>query len=117
MHVTIPRRLIGSERRSTMGEQMNADSESETGVFHRNIFEEPGEGPTTELVSIVADLKGVGENDLQPLYSWADHLIEDLYTSPPPAEAQGVVEFSYEGYRITLYQDGQVVLMERGNAE
>jgi len=92
-------------------------SESESEVYHRSIFDDETKEPTTELVSIVADLKGVEQDELNPLYNWADHLIEHLYSSPPPANAQGVVEFSYEGYRITLYQDGRAVIMGRSTSE
>ena len=92
-------------------------SESESDVHHRDIFQDETAEPTTELVTIVAELKGVEQTDLKPVHNWADHLIEHLYSSPPPAEAQGVVEFSYEGYRITLYQDGKAVLMGRSTSE
>lgn len=92
-------------------------SESESEVYHRSIFEDRSKEPTAELVTTVADLKGVEQDELDPLYNWADHLIEHLYSSPPPAEAQGVVEFSYEGFRITLYQDGHAVIMGRDTSE
>ncbi|WP_262176432.1 HalOD1 output domain-containing protein [Haloarcula laminariae] len=92
-------------------------SESEAEVYHRSIFEDDTKDPTTELVTAVAELKGVEQDTLNPLYNWADHLIEHLYSTPPPAEAQGVVEFSYEGFRITLYQDGHAVIMGRNTSE
>lgn len=92
-------------------------SESAANVHHRNLFEKTDEDPATELVTIVGELKGVAENELDPLYSWADSLISDLYSSPPPADAQAIVEFTYEGYRITLYQDGHAVFMGRSTSE
>lgn len=92
-------------------------SESQADVHHRSIFDEPEEDPTTELVTIVAELNGVAQDELNPLYSCADSLIDNLYSSPPPAEAQAKVEFTYEGYRITLYQDGQAVFMGRDDSE
>lgn len=88
-------------------------SEVETGVHHRSLFEVEEHAPATELVNVVAELKAVDTTDLEPLYNWADDLISDLYSSPPPAAAQSVVEFSYEGYRITLHQDGHAVFMNR----
>ncbi|NIC01084.1 HalOD1 output domain-containing protein [Halobacterium sp. R2-5] len=92
-------------------------SEHDAAVFHRSIFEEPAEDPSTELVKIIADLKGVEHDEMDPLYSWVDGLISSLYSSPPPAEAQGIIEFTYEGFRITLYQDGQAVIMGRDTSE
>ena len=43
--------------------------------------------------------------------------VRTLYSSPPPAEAQAMIKFTYEGYRITLYQDGQAVFMGRNSSE
>ncbi|WP_324661800.1 HalOD1 output domain-containing protein [Haloarcula sediminis] len=92
-------------------------SESAAGVYHVSIFEDDTEEPMMELVNCIAEHKGVQQDELNPLYQWADHLIEHLYSSPPPAEAQGVVEFSYEGFRIRLYQDGRAVIMRRNTSE
>jgi|AntRauTorcE11898_2_1112593.scaffolds.fasta_scaffold26008_1 hypothetical protein len=92
-------------------------TENEADVHHRDIFEDPDEDPSTELVLTVAELKGIDHTELDPLYSWADGLISDLYSSPPGPESQMVVEFTYEGYRVTLYQDGQAVLMGRSTSE
>ena len=92
-------------------------NEAEAEVYHCHIFDEPDESPGIELVTTVADQKGVAPSDLNPLYSWADGLIKDLYSSPPPAEAQGVIEFSYEGFRIRLYQTGHAVLMGQYTSE
>ncbi|WP_435177007.1 HalOD1 output domain-containing protein [Halorussus sp. AFM4] len=90
--------------------------EREAHVHHRSIFENDDADPSTELVTVVAELKGVAQEELDPLYSWADSLVQDLYSSPPPAEAQAVVEFSYEGYRVTLYQDGHAVFTARSTS-
>ena len=91
-------------------------SEGDAGVYHRSLLGREDEEPSKKLIETVAELKGVEEHELQPLYSWADDLVGDLYTSPPPAEAQAVVEFSYEGFRIRLYQDGHAVFTNRGTS-
>lgn len=91
-------------------------SEREANVHHRGLFERGDEEPSEKLIETVAELKGVEERELEPLYSWADDLVGDLYTSPPPAEAQAVVEFSYEGFRTTLYQDGHAVFTDRSTS-
>lgn len=100
-----------------MAEPEGNVSENAANVHHRSLFEKTDEDPATELVTIVGELKGVPETELDPLYSWADSLISDLYSSPPPADAQAIVEFTYEGYRITLHQDGHAVLMGRATSE
>lgn len=92
-------------------------SEANAAVYHRSIFEKPEDRPSTELVKEIADLKGVKHEQMDSLYSWADGLISSLYSSPPPAEAQGMIQFTYEGFRITLYQDGQAVIMSQSTSE
>lgn len=92
-------------------------SQAESKVYHECIFDDDTEEPAMELVNLIAEHKGVEQDELNPVYNWADHLIEHLYGSPPPAEAQATVEFSYEGYRITLYQDGRAVIMDRTTSE
>lgn len=96
-----------------MPEYDDSPSQTETNVHHRRLFESSDDDPANELVDVVAELKGADQSDLDPLYEWADSLVGDLYDSPPPASAQSIVEFSYEGYRITLYQDGHAVFMGR----
>ncbi len=44
--------------------------------------------------------------DLPPLYDRIDHMVKQLFTSPPPPDAQVELEFSYFGYRIRLDQGG-----------
>lgn len=90
----------------------SADTDS-VGVHHRTLIGDSTGAPTAQLVRIIADLKGVDDDDLDQLYSWVDSLVTDLYSSPPPAAAQATVEFTYEGYRVTLYQDGHAVFTDR----
>jgi len=89
---------------------------SRSEVYHLNLLERD-EDPKTELVTYVAALKGVEHDTLRPLYTWADHLLDELYSTPPSAGAQALVEFNYEGFRVTLYQDGHAVLMRRSTSE
>jgi hypothetical protein len=92
-------------------------SEEKADVYHRSIFENPDEEPSIELINIIADIKDIQHEQMDPLYTWADGMIASLYSSPPPAEAQGIIQFTYEGFRITLYQDGQAVIMGRSTSE
>lgn len=87
----------------------SSDEEKKAGrVYHRNIRE--GESnPQTALARALADLKGVEVTDLKQLYACIDHLVEQLFQSPPPADANAELTFSYEGYRITVFQDGHTV--------
>jgi len=40
------------------------------------------------------------------MWACTDGVLDHLFSNPPSAEAQMEVTFSYEGYRITIEQDG-----------
>lgn len=75
-------------------------------------FDVGQEDPEIEVAEVVAELEGVGSTDLSPVYDSIDHLIETLFSDPPAAEAQAVIQFSYEGYRVNLNQDGHATFMK-----
>lgn len=47
-----------------------------------------------------------------PVYDAIDHFMSNLFTSPPPESAQAKIEFTYEGYRISVYQDGHTTFLK-----
>ena len=59
-----------------------------------------------QVAKIVAELEGVDEDKLEPSYKKIDHVLDHIFSEPPHPEAQIQVTFSYEGYRITVEQDG-----------
>ncbi|WP_408957654.1 HalOD1 output domain-containing protein [Natrinema sp. 74] len=68
--------------------------------------------PATQIVEIVADLDDGSPLNLPPIYRCIDDLIADLFSSPPSAEADACIVFSYEGYRIRVQQDGMTTFRE-----
>lgn len=62
--------------------------------------------PNVEVVSAIADLEDESVEELPPLYTAIDHILEHLYTEPPAADADVRISFSYYGYRITVEQNG-----------
>lgn len=58
-----------------------------------------------EVVETIAELEGKKSSELPAIYDAIGHLIEELFSNPPSPEAEVILEFSYEGYRITLNQD------------
>lgn len=48
--------------------------------------------PYFSLLHVIAELEGCEVEDLPPLYDYVDHLLEDLFTTPPPPKAQARVE-------------------------
>ncbi len=81
-------------------------------ICRRQIEPDP-EHPYFSLLHVIAELEGCEVSDLPPLYDYVDHLIEDLFTSPPPPKAQVEVEFSYYDYRINVDQEGNLSLMKQ----
>lgn len=68
--------------------------------------------PEVDVVEIVAELEGVDTTQLSTLFRTIDNLIKQLYSQPPSPQAQMTLEFSYEGYRIRLNQDGHATFMK-----
>jgi len=62
----------------------------------------------------VADLEGKDQADLATIYECIDHMIDHIFSVPPAPEAQVRVEFSYEGYRITVEQNGHAEFVKTG---
>ncbi|MFC4451548.1 HalOD1 output domain-containing protein [Halorussus aquaticus] len=90
-------------------------SDGQKRIYHRKVTPEVEEA-NRSLLRLVANLENCELTDLPPLYDQIDHLIEHLFSSPPPPEAQVEVEFSYYGYRIELDQSGNVSLMKLATA-
>ncbi len=79
--------------------------ERERSIIRRQF--DPGETtPETAVVETIAELKDTDQQKLSPLYSTVDHLLEHMFDNPPAPEAQVQITVTYEGYRITLSQDG-----------
>lgn len=85
-------------------------------IVHRELFESenptPDDTPEIDIAKIVEELEGKDATDISSLYDTIDHLVEHLFSNPPPAEAQVQLEFTYEGYRIALTQDGKATFMK-----
>jgi len=90
-------------------------SETERQIRHRKVTPDPDEA-NRSLLRLIANLENCEVTDLPPLYERVDHLVENLFTSPPPAEAQVEIEFSYHGYRVELDQKGNASFMKLGES-
>lgn len=85
---------------------------SDDDVVTRRALDTSRDTPAIGLVEIVADVDGTDAMELTPIYDRADDLVADLFESPPEADADAELEFSYQGYRITVRQDGTVVIRD-----
>jgi hypothetical protein len=69
-------------------------------------FDTDVEEPALAVAEAVGELKGVDATELTPIYDCIDHLVDHLFTNPPDPAANAELSFDYEGYRITVRQDG-----------
>lgn len=75
-------------------------------------FDTDQEEPSIDVAEVIAELDGKGDTELTPIYETINQMIDTLFSDPPSAEAQTVLQFTYEGYRITLNQDGYATFMK-----
>ncbi|WP_135306011.1 HalOD1 output domain-containing protein [Haloarcula amylovorans] len=78
----------------------------------RRTLDTKRENPSTEVAAIVAELRGQDETDLRAIWNCTEEVLAHLFSDPPSEEAQMVVEFTYEGFRITVEQDGAATFVE-----
>lgn len=74
-------------------------------IIHREL-ETDVEEPVVQIAEIVADLEDVPHEDLTRTYDHLDHILTYVFENPPVPAAQVQITFTYEGYRITVEQDG-----------
>ena len=64
------------------------------------------DSPAVAVVEKVAEIEGEDVDELSTAYECVDGTLEGLFSTPPAPEAQIEVTFTYEGYRITVEQNG-----------
>lgn len=85
--------------------------QTENNIIHRELDTDV-ENPAVEIAELVADIEDKDSTDLATMYEVTDHVIDHIFSEPPAPEAQFQVSFSYEGYRITVEQNGNVQLVD-----
>ena len=63
------------------------------------------------IAEIIADLEETDPENLIPIWDSIDDVLEPLSSPPPAPDAQLLISFSYEGYRISINRDGEVLLV------
>jgi hypothetical protein len=92
-----------SEERST--------AEHDEEIVHRKLDPERDD-PAIGIVEIVADLDDTEPAELTSIWGCLDHVLDEISSNPPASEAQLEITFSYEGYRITVEQNGSAKFVE-----
>jgi hypothetical protein len=70
------------------------------------------ENPSSEVAEIVAELDDREIEALTPTWKHLDDILEHVFSSPPQPEAQVEITLSYEGYRISIEQNGRATFSE-----
>lgn len=81
-------------------------NEPENKIIHRDL-KTSGDEPAVLIVETVAEIEDKDPDDLSTAYRRLGHVLDDIFSNPPSPEAQLQVTFSYEGYRITVEQNGR----------
>lgn len=90
----------------------SSDSADPQRIYRRKVEPDPDE-PYLSFLHTIAEVEGCSIDDLPPLYDYVDHLVEHLFSTPPPAKAQVQMEFTYYNYRVNLDQEGNLSLMKQ----
>lgn len=89
-----------------MAENKDVPQQPEETVTHTEFTTTDDGDPQVTVAKVVAELEEKQTSELTPVYDAIDHFVSNLFSDPPPATAQAQIEFTYEGYRITIHQDG-----------
>ena len=74
-------------------------------IIHRQL-DRAGKNPAVQITNIIVELEEKEASKLYPIYDQMDDVLDNIFSEPPSPEAQLQITFSYEGYRITIEQDG-----------
>lgn len=85
--------------------------DSQGDIFQRTLETDRGE-PWMEIIEVISDLEETQPTELPPMYDTIANLARELYSNPPSHDAQAKLEFFYDGYRITLYQEGSATFVK-----
>ncbi|ELY95397.1 hypothetical protein C484_03880 [Natrialba taiwanensis DSM 12281] len=81
-------------------------------ILTRRTLDTEQDAPATQIVEAIAELENTGPTELPPIYNCIDDLIANLFSSPPPGEADANITFTYRGYRIHVQQNGRMTILQ-----
>ncbi|WP_311173519.1 HalOD1 output domain-containing protein [Halobellus ordinarius] len=80
--------------------------------------DDPEQGVSTDIVLAVAELSGSDPTELRPLNDVIDaDALDSLFSRKHPGSENDRVSFNYQGYRVTVYRDGEIMLQPRGGID
>jgi hypothetical protein len=82
-------------------------------ILHRTL-DTDGTEPAIQIARHIAEFTNEEPEELESTWGQFDHIIDEVFSTPPVDEAQVQVTFTYEGYRITVEQDGHAKFVQIG---
>lgn len=80
--------------------------------------DDPEQNLSTDIVLAVSEASGSEPTDLPPLNKVIDgDALDQLFAGKTQGNGTDQVSFNYNGYRVTVYRDGEIVLQERGGTD
>jgi hypothetical protein len=89
-------------------------SSHEGEIVHRTLDTE-ADNPAAAVARTIAELERREVTDLESTWTCIDDMLDEVFSNPPSPEAQVEVTFSYEGYRITVEQNGHAKFARLGD--
>ncbi|QLG63597.1 HalOD1 output domain-containing protein [Halorarum salinum] len=86
---------------------------AESDVVRREL-ERDGANPAVQVSEVIAELEGKEVDELEAIYDCIDHVLDRVFSDPPRPGADVEVAFSYEGYRVSVEQDGSATFVRNG---
>lgn len=83
----------------------------ENEMIHRE-FDTEAEEPGVQIAETVADIEETDTTELATIHECIDGVLINIFSTPPSPDAQMEVTFSYEGYRVTIEQDGTATFVK-----
>lgn len=87
------------------------EEDPEREIIHRELDTDVAD-PALQVAEAVAEIEGKDTTELASMYGCVDGVLDNIFTNPPAPEAQMMVKFSYETYRITIEQDGSATFVK-----
>lgn len=79
---------------------------------------DPDKCLSTDIVLAVADVSGSDPTDLRPLNDVVNvDALDNLFASEQSGVETDRVSFDYQGYRVTVYRDGEILVQSRDGSD
>jgi len=88
--------------------------DQERSIVRRQLAPEDG-SPGIQIAEVIAEIDDREMTEMSTMYDCVDGVLDEFFSDPPSADAQLMIEFSYEEYRITVCQDGALELVRPGS--